>query len=74
MITIKEHTRYYDIIDKDSKITQYSKDNITDLNLLCQFLLDEYNKAEDKYHTLFEKYWECKKQLNRITDIIDENR
>lgn len=72
MTTIKEHSRYYDVIDSNSKITQYSKDDITDLNLLCLFLIDEYNKANDKQSQWFNKYWEIKKQLNQITDIIDE--
>lgn len=74
MTTIKEHSRYYDVIDENCKITQYSKDDITDLNLLCQFLLDEYLKADEQRKINLEKFWEVKKQLNQITDIIDENR
>ena len=74
MTTIKEHERYYDVIDSNHKIDQYSKDDITDLNLLVEFLIDEYHKAEEQRKMSFERYWEVKKQLNRITDIIDENR
>ena len=74
MTTIKEHSRYYDVIDSNSKISQYSKDDITDLNLLCQFLIDEYYKTDEQRKMNLEKFWEVKKQLNAITDIIDENR
>ena len=71
MTTIKEHSRYYDVIDENSNMDQYSKDNITDLNLLVEFLLDEYRKAEDKQKQWFEKYWELKKQINVIKDVIE---
>ena len=74
MTTIKEYGSYYDVIDDNGKITQYSKDDITDLNLLCQFLIDEYYKTEEQRKMSLEKFWEIKKQLNQITDIIDENR
>lgn len=70
-ITIKEHDRYYDVIDSNSKIDQYSKDSITDLNLLVEFLIDEFKKANDKQNQWFEKYWEEKKKVNRITDVVN---
>ena len=73
-ITIHEHDRYYEVIDGFTKFTQYSKDNITDMNLMCEFLVDELKKANDKQSQWFEKYWELKKQLNAIKDIMGENR
>lgn len=73
-ITIKKHCRYYEVIDNGLHFTKYSKDNITDLNLLVEFLVDELKKANDKQSQWFDKYWELKRQLNAITDIIDENR
>lgn len=74
MTTIKEHPPYYNVIDANNKFSQYKKDDITDLNLLVEFLIDEYYKAEEQRKMNLEKYWEVKKQLNQITDIIDENR
>jgi hypothetical protein len=54
------------------EINQYHKDNINELNLLCSFLIDEFNKAEEKQKHWFEKYWRLKKKINTIKDVVDE--
>ena len=72
MTQIKEHEDCYDVMDDKFEINQYCKDNINELNLLCSFLIDEFNKAEEKQKNWFEKYWGLKKKINAIKDVVDE--
>lgn len=72
MTQIKEHEDYYDVINEEWEINQYRKDNINELNLLCSFLIDEFNKVEEKQKNWFEKYWKLKKKINAIKDVVDE--
>lgn len=72
MTQIKEHEDYYDVINEECEINQYRKDNINELNLLCSFLIDEFNKVEEKQKNWFEKYWQLKKKINAIKDVVDE--
>ena len=70
-ITIHKHTAYYSLFDHESKLREYRKDNLEDMNAFVEMLIDELYKANAKQECWFEKYWECKKQLNQITDVLD---
>lgn len=69
-IVIKEHTAYYTVFDHQMKKCEYYKDSIEDMTFFVQFLIDELYKANAKQECFFEKYWEIKKQLNQIKDVI----
>lgn len=71
MTTIKEHTAYWTVINEKSKFKEYRKDNNEDLIKFIKWLIDEVNKSNQKQSCWFEKYWECKKQLNQITDVLE---
>lgn len=72
MTTIKEHDDHYDVLDSFCNWRQYSKDDINELIFLISFLIDELDKAEEKYSSWFEKYWELKKKINQIKDVVEE--
>lgn len=72
MTQINEHDDCYNVMNDKFGINQYRKDNINELNLLCSFLIDEFNKAEEKQKNWFEKYWQLKKKINTIKDVVDE--
>ena len=63
---------HYCVIDDNSSMSLYDKEDIDDLNTLCVFLIDEYCKQTDKQNQWFEKYWDLKKKLNKIIDAVEE--
>lgn len=72
MVLIKENDEHYDVIDQNCCIHQYKKNDINELHLFIDFLIDAYNRAEDKQSQWFDKYWELKKKMNKISDVVDE--
>lgn len=63
---------HYCVIDDNCHMNKYDKKDIEDLNALCVFLIDEYCKQTDKQKQWFEKYWDLKKKLNKIIDMVEE--
>ena len=72
MVRIDVCDDFYNVIDANSHFNKYSKSSFEDLNLLIEYLLDELAKANDKQGQWFEKYWEVKKQLNKVKDAVKE--
>lgn len=63
---------HYCVIDDNSNMTLYDKKDIDDLNTLCVFLISEYCQQTDKQETWFKKYWDLKKKINKIIDVVEE--
>lgn len=51
-----ETRKHYDIVEEICPI----------LNNLCE----DIEKEKDQYNQLFEKYWDMKKKLNQISNVI----
>ena len=71
-ISINSNIEYYSILDENG-MHRYKKDNISDLNALVEFLMEEVEKADDKQEQWFKMYWEMKQKVNRVKDIVSDD-
>ena len=71
MTKVSEKDGIIQVVDDGFHFQEFKRDNLDDLNSLADLLMEELEKEQDKQKQWFNKYWEMKKKVNKITDFIE---